>query len=125
MLTLDAFVGADLAIQPDGRLLLVGTADTTPPGSPPGSVTELSVMRLKPDGTPDATFGDNGTGTVSVTGRDTGAAIVLQPDGRIVVAGATGGLNSNFAIAHLLADGTLDTDFTDTGVMTIQAALRA
>jgi uncharacterized delta-60 repeat protein len=127
-LTLDAFVGADLAIQPDGRLLLVGTADTTPPGSPPGSVTELSAMRLEPDGTPDATFEDNGTINVSVTGlssptgvpgRDTGAAIALQPDGRIVVAGATGGLNSNFAIARLLADGTLDTDFTDTGVMTI------
>lgn len=85
-------------------------------------------MRLEPDGTPDATFGDNGTINVSVTGlssptgvpgRDTGAAIALQPDGRIVVAGATGGLNSNFAIARLLADGTLDTDFTDTGVMTI------
>ena len=129
-LTLDAFVGADLAIQPDGRLLLVGTADTTPPGSPPGSVTELSVMRLEPDGTPDATFGDNGNGTVNVSvtrlsspsgvpGRDIGAAIALQPDGRIVVAGSTGGFNSNFAIARLLADGTLDTGFTDTGVMTI------
>jgi uncharacterized delta-60 repeat protein len=99
--------------------MLVGTADTTPPASPPGSVTELSVTRLEPDGTPDATFGDNGTVNVSVTGRDTGAAIALQPDGRIVVAGASGGLNSNFAIARLLADGTLDTDFTDTGVMTI------
>ena len=127
-LTLDAFVGADLALQPDGRLLLVGTADTTPPGSPPGSVTELSVMRLEPDGAPDPTFGDNGTVNVSVTrlsspsgvpGRDIGAAIALQPDGRIVVAGSTGGFNSNFAIARLLADGTLDTDFTDTGVLTV------
>jgi uncharacterized delta-60 repeat protein len=128
-LTLDAFVGADLAIQPDdGRLLLVGTADTTPSGSPPGSVTELSVMRLEPNGTPDLTFGDNGTANVSVTaltsvtgdpGRDTGAALALQPDGRIVIAGATGGPNANFAVARLLPDGTLDTEFTDTGVMTI------
>jgi uncharacterized delta-60 repeat protein len=87
-------------------------------------------MRLEPDGTPDATFGDNGNGTVNVSvtrlssptgvpGRDTGAALALQPDGRIVVAGATGGFNSNFAIARLLADGTLDTDFTDTGVLTV------
>lgn len=127
-LTLDAFVGADLAVQPDGRLVLVGTADTTPPTSPPGSVTELSVMRLEPDGTPDRTFGDNGTVNVSVTGlsspagaagRDTGSALALQPDGRIVIAGATGGPNSNFAVARLLADGTLDTEFTDTGVMVI------
>jgi uncharacterized delta-60 repeat protein len=127
-LTLDAFVGADLAVQPDGRLLLVGTADTTPPTSPPGSVTELSVMRLEPDGSPDETFGDHGTTNVSVTaltsvtgdpGRDGGAALALQPDGRIVIAGATGGPNSNFAVARLLPDGTLDPDFTDTGVMTI------
>ncbi|HEY6699136.1 MAG TPA: Calx-beta domain-containing protein, partial [Acidimicrobiales bacterium] len=127
-LTLDAFVGADLAVQPDGRLLLVGTADTTPPISPPGSVTELSVMRLEPDGSPDETFGDHGTTNVSVTaltsvtgdpGRDGGAALALQPDGRIVIAGATGGPNSNFAVARLLPDGTLDPDFTDTGVMTI------
>jgi uncharacterized delta-60 repeat protein len=127
-LTLDAFVGADLAVQPDGRLLLVGTADTTPPTSPPGSVTELSVMRLEPDGSPDETFGDHGTTNVSVSGRssptgdpgrDTGSALALQPDGRIVIAGVTAGPNSNFAVARLLADGTLDTEFTDTGVMTI------
>jgi uncharacterized delta-60 repeat protein len=43
-LTLDGFVGADLVVQPDGRILLVGTADTTPPGAPPSSVTELSVI---------------------------------------------------------------------------------
>jgi uncharacterized delta-60 repeat protein len=127
-LTLDALVGADLAIQPDGRLLLVGTADTTPPTAPPGSVTELSVMRLEPDGSPDETFGDHGIVNVSVTaltsvtgdpGRDVGAALALQPDGRIVIAGATGDPNSNFAVARLLPDGTLDPDFTDTGVMTI------
>jgi uncharacterized delta-60 repeat protein len=127
-LTLDAFVGADLAVQPDGRLLLVGTADTTPPTSPPNSVTELSVMRLEPDGTPDETFGDHGTTNVSVTaltsvtgdpGRDGGAALALHPDGRIVIAGATGGPNSNFAVARLLPGGTLDPDFTDTGVMTV------
>jgi uncharacterized delta-60 repeat protein len=52
-------------------------------------------------------------------GRDSGAALALQPDGRIVVAGATGGPNANFAVARLLPNGTLDPDFTDTGVMTI------
>jgi hypothetical protein len=65
------------------------------------------------------------TGRSSATGdpgRDSGAALALQPDGRIVIAGATVGPNSNFsnfAIARLLADGTLDTEFTDTGVITI------
>ena len=58
---LDAFVGAGLAIQPDGRLVLVGTADTTPPTSPPGTFTDIAVMRLNPDGTPDETFGERGS----------------------------------------------------------------
>jgi uncharacterized delta-60 repeat protein len=129
-LTIEGLVGADLAVQPDGRLLLVGTADTTPPTAPPGTVTEFSVLRLEPDGSPDETFGGNGTGTVNIavttldspigqTGRDSGKALALQPDGRIVVAGNTAVINPNFAIARLLADGSLDTEFTDTGVMTI------
>ena len=45
-------------------------------------------------------------------GRDTGSAIALQPDGRIVVAGTTAGPNLNFAVARLLPDGTLDSEFT-------------
>ena len=128
-LTLDANVGADLAIQPDGRLLLVGTADTTPPDAPPGSVTELSVMRLEPNGSLDETFGDHGTVNVPVTElssstsetrQDQGSAIALQPDGRIVIAGTTdAGFARDFAIVRLLPDGTLDTDFTSIGVMNI------
>jgi uncharacterized delta-60 repeat protein len=126
--TLDAFVGADLVLQPDRRLLLIGTADTTPPTEFPGSVNELSVMRLDPDGSPDGTFGDGGTANVSVTGlnsptaqpgRDGGSAVAVQADGRIVIAGATSGANPDFAVARLLADGTLDTQFTDTGALTI------
>jgi len=56
---------------------------------------------------------------IGQTGRDSGKALALQPDGRIVIAGNTAGPNPNFAVARLLADGTLDTGFTDTGVMTI------
>ena len=54
-------------------------------------------------------------------GRDIGSAIALQPDGRIVVAGSATatGFNLKFAVARLLSDGALDTDFTDTGAMTI------
>jgi uncharacterized delta-60 repeat protein len=109
----------------------VGTADTTPSTSPPGSIIELSVMRLEPDGTPDQTFANNGTTTMSVSAlnskngvgrRDSGNAVALQGDGRIVIAGSTGPANSNFAIARLLANGTLDTDFTDTGVLTIESS---
>ena len=59
------------------------------------------------------------TSPTGAAGRGTGSAIALQPDGRIVVAGTTAGPNLNFAVARLLADGTLDSEFTDTGVLTI------
>ena len=127
VLTLDASVGADLVAQTDGRLLLIGTADTTPSGGTPGTVTELSVVRLNRDGSPDASFG-GGTVDVSVSAltsvngepsRDSGSGLALQPDGRILLAGTAGALNSNFAVARLLADGSLDTDFTDTGVLVV------
>jgi uncharacterized delta-60 repeat protein len=123
VLTLDAFVGADLVVQPDGRLLLVGTMDATPPTSPPGSTTALSVMRLESSGIPDETFGDHGSATISVTedspNGGTGEALTRQPDGQILIAGATADTNRNFTVARLLEDGTPDTEFTDTGVMII------
>ena len=126
--TLDGSVGADLVALADGRLLLIGTADTTPANDPPGSVNELSVVRLNADGTADQSFGTGGTANVSVSAltsltgdpdRDTGSALALQPDGRIVIAGTAGSLNSNFAVARLLPDGDLDTDFTDSGATVI------
>jgi uncharacterized delta-60 repeat protein len=126
-LTLDASVGADLVVQTDGRLLLIGTADATPSGGAPGTVTDVSVVRLNRDGTPDPSFG-GGTVNISVSAltsvtgepnRDTGSGLTLQPDGRILLAGTAGSLNSNFAVARLLADGSLDTEFTDTGVLVI------
>ena len=124
---LDAFVGAGLAIQPDGCLVLVGTVDTTPPPSAPGTFTDIAVMRLDSHGTPDETFGDHGAVHFSASaltspfgpGRDTGHDVAVQDDGRIVVVGSTGPLNADFAVARLLPDGTLDTGFTDTGVMSI------
>ena len=99
--------------QSDGGLLLVGSADTTPDTAPPGTVNEISVVRLDGAGEPDGTFGHAGTVNVPVTaltssngapGRDAGMAVALQPDGRIVVAGGTLGVNPDFAIVRLLGD---------------------
>ena len=66
-LTLDANVGADLVVQPDGRLVLVGNSDSVP--TPAGGTTSIAVMRLEPNGTVDDSFGDHGTSLISVTDR--------------------------------------------------------
>ena len=83
----------------------------------------LVVMRLEPDGTPDETFGDHGVSQVSITDRKPqggkGTALALQPDGRILIAGVSVGVGPDFVVARLLADGTPDTEFTDTGTMII------
>jgi uncharacterized delta-60 repeat protein len=64
-----------LALQPDGKIVVSGGFNQV------GGQNAFGVARLNSDGGPDMTFN---TGT----GPDTGvAAIVLQPDGKIVVAG--------------------------------------
>src|SRR3954452_18606406 len=53
----------DLAIQPDGKIVLAGWQFTTlPPYPAEGPEGDFIVMRLNPDGTPDLGFGSGGSG---------------------------------------------------------------
>jgi len=98
----------DVAIQTDGRIVVVGTFQQTP-----GSPREFGIARFDPDGTLDGTFGGGaGWVTTAVGGSDSGAtSVAIQPDGRIVVGGwVTGGAGySDFALVRYNSDGTLDT----------------
>jgi uncharacterized delta-60 repeat protein len=63
------------------------------------------VLRYTPDGALDATFGTGGVVTTSVSGYDTtsAAALLIESDGSIVVAGsAKKGSDSYFALARYL-----------------------
>jgi uncharacterized delta-60 repeat protein len=116
----DTLAGNDLALQADGRLVLVGTEDATVPPSFPGTTTELLVVRLEADGDPDPTFGTDGFADEGISGqRDAANAVALQTDGRIVVAGKAKSLNSDFAVARFDSDGTLDESFGEAGVFTV------
>lgn len=55
------------------------------------SAPRIAVLRLNPNGTPDTNFGGTGMVFTSITGSDEGDSIVIQPDGRIVVAGLSNG----------------------------------
>ncbi len=68
----------------------------------------------------DTSFGDDGRVTTSFGGGgDFAADVVVQPDGRIVVAGSTGaGGVSDFALARYLPNGSLDRSFSDDGMVT-------
>src|SRR5262249_7097595 len=102
-----------LALQPDGKIVAVGqTSDTS------GSSSLLSMVRYLPDGTLDAGFGAAGKVLTSlgVGPFDYGRAVVLQPDGKIVVAG---GSESNFAIARYQPTGFLDVSFGNAGKVVV------
>ncbi len=73
----DLFTG--LAVQPDGKLVLVG-GHAVPGGTG-------IVARLLADGSLDPTFGVNGVVAIQHTGGLALTAVYLEPDGHIVVAG--------------------------------------
>jgi uncharacterized delta-60 repeat protein len=94
-----------LLIQPDGKLLIAGNASGP-------SNSDFLVMRLNTNGTPDTNFGDHGITRTSIGGNDIANAMVLQPDGRIVIAGQSDG---DFALARYTSAGVLDTTFGTMG----------
>ena len=106
-------VAQSVAIQQDGKIVVAGYADL-------GSGNRFAVARFNTDGTLDTTFNPAPApqpGTVSTTidndpTSNTGSSVVIQQDGKIVVAGnAVIGSETRFAVARFNTDGTLDTTF--------------
>lgn len=93
-----------VASQPDGKIVLAGGDQTT------GATI---VVRLLENGAFDPSFGAGGI--VSLLLGTTGSearAVLVQPDGRIVVAGeAKGATTYDFSVARLNADGSPDLSF--------------
>jgi uncharacterized delta-60 repeat protein len=116
----DSGFGADdganaVALQPDGKIVAAGFTSF---GANPFN---FGVVRLLPNGSYDTTangssdpFGGNtGRSYGDFGGSDAANAVALQPDGKIVVAGASSG---NFVIARLLnPSGNFDPSFGPTG----------
>jgi uncharacterized delta-60 repeat protein len=101
----------------DGRLYAVGSARFG------GTDTRFYVERFLSDGTPDAGFGDDGAALVDFPGSllDEARSAVLQPDGKLIVAGYVRNEQGLLdpAIARLLtqgqAAGAIDTTFAQAG----------
>lgn len=108
--------GTALAIQPDGKILIAGNSFTSD-----ARQEDFFVARLNDDGTPDNTFGTNGKVLIDFpNGNDVAKAVLIQPDGKILVAGSTQGITGiNFAIARLLPNGTFDDSFGAFGITTV------
>lgn len=103
-----------VAIQPDGKIVAAGAAYL-------GQTSQVAVARYNADGTPDPSFGDGGAVTTAVGPSSDAASVLLQPDGKIVVAGETAdpaARSSSFLLARYQADGSPDSSFGNGGTVT-------
>jgi uncharacterized delta-60 repeat protein len=113
----------DVVIQPDGRIVVAGTARFDD-----FERSRLALARYKPNGRPDRSFGGDGKVTDLFTGDQDctpaeAYALARQPDGKLVVAGRTACGHPNFAVARYTRSGRLDSSFGGDGkVATIFAA---
>jgi uncharacterized delta-60 repeat protein len=94
--------GEAVAVQADGKIVVVGSSS---------GGTDVALVRYNTDGSLDTSFG-GGDGIVitDVNGDDTGNAIAIQGDQKIVVAGSTDG-TSQALLMRYDTNGILDTSF--------------
>jgi len=120
-LTTDFFGQDDYAnsllLQPDGRIVVAGTATA------PGNGYDFALARYHPDGSLDTSFSEDGFVATDLGLGDVISDILLQPDGKIVAGGGSSYVSAPnysalFALARYNADGSLDTSFGEAGWVT-------
>ncbi len=101
----------DVAVREDGKVVAVGNEDEN-----------LALARYNPNGSLDTGFGSGGKVVPNFGLGASAQAAVIQPDGKIVVAGRLGefGFDNrpdlpDFLVARYNPDGSLDTTFSGDG----------
>jgi uncharacterized delta-60 repeat protein len=98
-----------LAVQEDGKILVAGYSSN-------GAATNLTVARYLDDGVLDISFNYDGVFTLNMGSGDSIArSVVVQNDGRILVAGSTFDSGPRLAVVALTEDGYLDQTFGNNG----------
>jgi uncharacterized delta-60 repeat protein len=107
-------VGNDVAVQADGKVVVVGQKWTAAGG-------DFAIARYNPDGTLDTTFSGDGQQVVNIGWGDLPLGVAIQKDGKIVVGGTTcivGWSTCDVVVVRLNPNGTLDTSFSGDGKVT-------
>jgi uncharacterized delta-60 repeat protein len=98
-----------ISAQPDGGVVAVGTSIGT------GTNSDFLIARYGADGRLDSEFGDAGISNVEFTDNDSGYAVSLAEDGKIIAAGSSA---SDFGVARYNTNGTPDNTFSGNGILT-------
>lgn len=108
----------DIILQSDGKIVVVGMAQTPDPdgaGSLPSALDGV-VLRLNADGSFDTGFSSDGIVVQKIGNyNDAYYSVVQQAGGKLVAAGRNG---SDFSLVRYNTDGTLDTAFGTSGITT-------
>lgn len=105
-----------LAVQGDGKVIAAGMV-----GKDSGDQSDMGVVRFNTDGSVDPTFGKQVEDFPSLGGGpriEHATALAIQSDGKVVIAGATSGLNgagSAVGTVRYNPDGTKDAAFGQAG----------
>jgi uncharacterized delta-60 repeat protein len=103
------YVGNAVAVQPDGKIVVVGSNMLS------FDVFAMNITRYLPNGSLDGSFGNGGRVDPGIHSQGAIALHVdIESDGRIVV---LGGQNDEVDVVRLLPDGELDPSFGTGGVV--------
>jgi uncharacterized delta-60 repeat protein len=107
-----------MALQPDGRIVVAGRVT--------GGPSVFGLARFNPDGTPDLEFGTAGRATTAIDAQANyfAAAVIVQPDGTLIVTGSyidkPGGLQLALVLWRLQSDGSVDETFGQDGRVVVR-----
>lgn len=104
--------GTNLLLLPNNKILIVGTQEDANNFN-----TDVFLIRLNSSGKIDSTFGNNGHLIYNFGSDEYARNILLQPDGKIIIAFNSYDANySNFNVLRCNQDGSLDSSFANNGI---------
>lgn len=103
------------AVQPDGKIVAIGFTRVT------SGNNRYALVRYNFNGTLDPTFGNGGKVVTTIANvNEIATSLLLQPDGKIIIAGSIAlpsSVDTSFAILRYNSDGSLDTTFGNGGIV--------
>ena len=99
-----------IAIQPDGKIIVAGTTEDN------SSHYKIAMVRYTSAGDLDLSFGNNGEVVTDRSGHGIPTALILQPDGKILL--ADGDAGGAFYVLRYTENGKPDSSFGNNGVAT-------